>query len=56
VWDVVVADAGNGVVVIPYEKLEGLEEVLKKSTGADEKVMDAVKGGMSVAEAFKTFR
>jgi regulator of RNase E activity RraA len=54
--DVVVADAGNGVVVIPYEKLEGLEEVLKKSTGADEKVMDAVKGGMSVAEAFKTFR
>jgi regulator of RNase E activity RraA len=54
--DIVVADAENGVVVIPRDRLAEVLELLPKSAAADEKVMEAVKGGMAVSEAFATFR
>ncbi|KFY14805.1 hypothetical protein V492_02404 [Pseudogymnoascus sp. VKM F-4246] len=54
--DVVVADPGNGVVVIPAERVEEVLQLLPKLGEADEKVKGAVKAGMGVGEAFKKFR
>lgn len=54
--DLVVSDPMNGVVVIPQENVEDVLELLPRSFEADEMVKGGVKGGMSVAEAFETFR
>ena len=54
--DIVVADPENGVVVIPRGRLAEVLDLLPKSAAADERVMEAVKGGMAVSEAFATFR
>ncbi|KAJ8612743.1 hypothetical protein MRB53_037319 [Persea americana] len=56
VGDIVVADPVNGVVVIPQAHLDKVIELLPKLTGADDKVKEAVKNGMTVKEAFDTFR
>ena len=44
------------MVVIPADKLEQVLELLPKLTADDDKVKEAVLGGMSVQEAFKRFR
>jgi regulator of RNase E activity RraA len=54
--DVVFADPGNGVVVIPAERVGEVLALLPKLGEADEKVKEAVRGGMGVGEAFKRFR
>lgn len=54
--DIVFCDALEGVVVIPQELLDETLSLMPKLVLADEKVKEAVAGGMSVAEAFKTFR
>lgn len=53
--DVCVADL-NGVVVIPQDKVKQVLKLLPIMVSADEKVMQAVKDGMSVKEAFAKFR
>ncbi|ELR09868.1 hypothetical protein GMDG_04348 [Pseudogymnoascus destructans 20631-21] len=54
--DVVVADPGNGVVVIPAEKVGEVLALLPGLAVADGRVKEAVGGGMGVGEAFKRFR
>jgi regulator of RNase E activity RraA len=55
--DIVMIDPGeNGVVAIPQEKLDEVLELLPKLVGADEKVIEDVERGVSVAEAFKWHR
>ncbi|OBT39436.1 hypothetical protein VE00_09834 [Pseudogymnoascus sp. WSF 3629] len=54
--DVVVADPGNGVVVIPAERVGEVLALLPGLGEADEKVKEAVRGGMGVSEAFRKFR
>ncbi|KIX04075.1 uncharacterized protein Z518_07628 [Rhinocladiella mackenziei CBS 650.93] len=54
--DIVFCDLLEGVVVIPQELLDETLLLMPKLVAADDKVKDAVLGGMSVAEAFKTFR
>lgn len=46
----------EGVVVIPQELLDATLELMPKLVAADDKVKEAVQGGMTVAEAFKAFR
>lgn len=53
--DICVADR-NGVVVIPRKSLADVLKWLPKLVEADDKVMAAVKTGMSVKKAFTTFR
>lgn len=53
--DIVVADR-NGVVVIPRGRLGDVLRILPKWVEQEDKVMKAVKGGMSVSEAFAKFR
>ncbi|KAH8812006.1 ribonuclease E inhibitor RraA/Dimethylmenaquinone methyltransferase [Xylogone sp. PMI_703] len=54
--DLVFCDATEGVVVIPLEKVKDVLELLPRLTQADNAVIEAVKGGMSVKEAFTKFR
>lgn len=54
--DIVFADPRNGVVVIPRARLAEVLELLPVVKAADERVMEAVTGGMSVADAFAKFR
>ena len=53
--DVCVADR-NGVVIIPQDKVKDVLKMLPDMIAADEKVMEAVKGGMPVKDAFAKFR
>ena len=43
-------------MVIPQELLDETLSLIPKLVAADDKVREAVQGGMTVAEAFKTFR
>lgn len=54
--DIVFADPSSGVVVIPQEKLDQVLELLPKLVKADEKVIEFVREGGSVKEAFTKFR
>lgn len=54
--DYVFSDTESGVVVIPQSQLDAVLELLPKMTSADDKVKVAIAGGMSVYEAYKTFR
>lgn len=52
--DLVVADA-DGVVVIPQEVEEKVLELAFAKVLGENKVRDAIRGGMSAVEAYKTF-
>lgn len=54
--DLVFSDVQAGVVVIPQGKLREVMELLPKLVEADERVKEAVEGGMSIQEAFAKFR
>lgn len=55
--DVVVADGEEGcVVVVPREMVGRVLEVVGGIVERDERVVEAVEGGMSVKEAFGRFR
>ncbi|EXJ90701.1 hypothetical protein A1O1_03805 [Capronia coronata CBS 617.96] len=54
--DIVFCDPLEGVVVIPQDLLDQTLALMPKLVSADEKVKEAVAKGVSVAEAFKTFR
>ncbi|CAG8982128.1 hypothetical protein HYALB_00003220 [Hymenoscyphus albidus] len=54
--DLVFSDPSNGVVVIPKEKVGDVLDLLPGLVGADERVKEAVEGGMDVKEAFERFR
>jgi len=54
--DVVFSDPTNGIVIIPQSKLEKLLELLPRLVEADQKVIEDVKNGVSVQEAFKKHR
>lgn len=51
----IVADI-DGVVYIPEELAEKVLELVPGLVAADEKCAEAIRGGMSVQEAFATFR
>lgn len=53
--DHIIADKG-GVVSLPSELAEKVLDLIPGIVGADEKAAEAIRGGMSVQEAFKTFR
>jgi regulator of RNase E activity RraA len=53
--DYIITDL-DGVVCCPKELVEKVLDVIPGIAAADEKCADAVKGGMSVEEAFATFR
>lgn len=48
--------AENGIVAIPQDKLEQVLEMLPRLVKADERVVEEVRGGMAVGEAFKKYR
>ncbi|KAL3477150.1 hypothetical protein BJX99DRAFT_246453 [Aspergillus californicus] len=54
--DIIFCDPLEGVVAIPSELLDRLLEIMPELVAMDEKVREAVDGGMSVFDAFKTFR
>ena len=54
--DIVFCDPLEGVVVIPQELLDETLSLMPKLVAADDKVKEAVTGGMTVAEAFQRFR
>ncbi|CAL5875111.1 uncharacterized protein PFLUO_LOCUS9415 [Penicillium psychrofluorescens] len=54
--DIVFCDPLEGVVVIPRELLGPVMEIMPRLTRMDEKAKQAVAQGMSVTEAFTTFR
>lgn len=55
--DVVVADGKEGcVVVIPRELLGEVVQVIGEIPAADDKVLEALRGGMTVKEAFAKYR
>ncbi|KAI9765609.1 MAG: hypothetical protein M1840_007298 [Geoglossum simile] len=54
--DIIFADPVEGVVCIPKDKLDDVLRVLPSITAADERVLEAVKAGMEVQEAFRKFR
>jgi regulator of RNase E activity RraA len=54
--DLVFCDAGNGVVVIPQEKVLEVISMLPGLVEADERVKEDVGKGMTVQEAFKKHR
>ncbi|EXJ70986.1 uncharacterized protein A1O5_05979 [Cladophialophora psammophila CBS 110553] len=54
--DIIFCDPLEGVVVIPQGLLDETLSLISKLVTADDKVKEAVLGGMTVAEAFKTFR
>lgn len=49
-------DPMEGVVVIPRELLEQVLELMPKLISMDDQAKEAVAKGMTVTEAFKTFR
>ena len=53
--DIIFCD-GDAVVAIPKEILKDVIEILPSLWEADELVKAAVDGGMSVQEAFSTYR
>ena len=53
--DYIIADQ-DGVVALPSELAEEVLELIPDIAGADEKAAEAIRNGMSVQEAFKTFR
>ncbi|KAL7924269.1 ribonuclease E inhibitor RraA/Dimethylmenaquinone methyltransferase [Trichoderma austrokoningii] len=54
--DVAFSDPGNGVVIIPRDKVSQVLELLPSLVAADAKVKEDVLKGMSVYEAFKLHR
>ncbi|KAI9858160.1 MAG: hypothetical protein M1813_007809 [Trichoglossum hirsutum] len=54
--DIIFADLTEGVVCIPQDKLDDVIRILPDITAADERVLEAVKAGMEVREAFQRFR
>jgi regulator of RNase E activity RraA len=55
--DVVVCDGDEGcVVVIPIELVADVVRVIGDGVAKDDRVIEAVKGGMSVKDAFAKFR
>ncbi|PON25715.1 hypothetical protein TGAM01_v205600 [Trichoderma gamsii] len=54
--DVAFSDPGNGVVIIPQDKVGQVLELLPSLVAADAKVKEDVLKGMSVYEAFKLHR
>ncbi|SPO04952.1 related to dlpA protein [Cephalotrichum gorgonifer] len=54
--DLAFCDPANGVVVIPQDKVDEVLELLPRLVAADERVKEAVVGGMSVHQAFQTHR
>ncbi|KAM0512755.1 hypothetical protein ACHAPE_008508 [Trichoderma viride] len=54
--DVAFSDPGNGVVIIPRDKVGQVLELLPSLVAADAKVKEDVLKGMSVYEAFKLHR
>ncbi|KAK2616039.1 hypothetical protein N8I77_002756 [Diaporthe amygdali] len=53
--DFIIADQ-DGVVVLPSDLAEKVLDLIPGIASADEKAAEAIRGGMSVEEAFKTFR
>ncbi|KAK7962522.1 uncharacterized protein PG986_003347 [Apiospora aurea] len=53
--DYLIGDA-NGVVVLPAEVAEQALPLMKKQVEADEKMAEAIQGGMGFSEASKKFR
>lgn len=53
--DYIIADQ-DGVVAIPSDLAEKVLDLIPGIVGADEKAAEAIRGGMSVQKAFKTFR
>jgi regulator of RNase E activity RraA len=53
--DYIIADK-DGVVVLPAGLAEQVLEIIPKVVSADDKCAEAIKGGMSVEQAFATFR
>lgn len=49
-------DPMEGVVVIPRDLLEQVLELMPKLISMDDQAKEAVAKGMTVTEAFKTFR
>lgn len=54
--DVAFSDSGNGVVIIPRDKVGQVLELLPSLIAADAKVKDDVLKGMAVYDAFKLHR
>ena len=54
--DIVFCDPLNGVVAIPAPLLDDVLRILPSLVDSDELVKSAVAEGMSVQEAFATFR
>jgi len=54
--DIIFADPLEGVVCIPRNKLDEVLEMLPRLTEADERVLEFVRGGVGVKEAFEKFR
>ncbi|KAI1387023.1 ribonuclease E inhibitor RraA/Dimethylmenaquinone methyltransferase [Hypoxylon trugodes] len=53
--DYIIADL-NGVVCVPADLVEKVLEVIPDIVGADEKCANAIRNGVTVKEAFKTYR
>ncbi|KAL7946505.1 ribonuclease E inhibitor RraA/Dimethylmenaquinone methyltransferase [Trichoderma barbatum] len=54
--DIAFSDPGNGVVIIPRDKIDQVLEILPGLVAADDKVKEDVLNGKSVYEAFKLHR
>ena len=53
--DILMADL-NGIVVCPASLLDQAIPLIQPQVDADEKMSEAIKGGMSFTEAAKNFR
>lgn len=53
--DYIIADQ-DGVVALPSDLAEKVLDLIPGIVGADEKAAEAIRSGMSVQEALKTFR
>lgn len=53
--DLIIADL-NGVVMIPRDLIEQVIPLIQPQVDADERMAEAIKGGMSFTEAGKKFR
>ncbi|QSZ34700.1 hypothetical protein DSL72_007555 [Monilinia vaccinii-corymbosi] len=54
--DLAFCDPKNGIVIIPRAKVADVISILPSLVGADDRVKEEVKKGMSVREAFKKHR
>ena len=54
--DIIVADPVEGVVSIPKDKVQDVLTWLEKRGDSEEKILEAVRDGMSVREAFNQYR